>query len=218
MGGQNTMNRVIHAAVRRDLTRLDDALGRAADGDVARARRLQLAFANLHHQLQRHHHGEDRFIYPFVAALEPAAELLGEMDDEHRAMADALAETRAAMDAYAATASAADAAIARRSVVRTAGVIGRHLDHEEHDFEPLVLPHLDSKEWKAVEKQVRGSSLSEAGNFFAWLQDGMSDEDRAFLRATVPPPVTFLLSRLAGRTYRREVAPVWSDGVTSASA
>lgn len=43
----------------------------------------------------------------------------------------------------------------------------------------------------------------------AWVQDGMPDEERAYYRSTIPAPVTFLLSRAAGRSYYREVAPAW---------
>ena len=37
----------------------------------------------------------------------------------------------------------------------------------------------------------------------------MTDEGRAYLRSTMPPPVTFLLSQLAGRAYHRDIAPAW---------
>jgi hypothetical protein len=63
-----TMNRVIHAAVRRDLGSLESALATAPDGDRTRARQLQVAYANLHHQLKHHHEGEDAHVFPFLAA------------------------------------------------------------------------------------------------------------------------------------------------------
>ena len=44
---QLTMNRLIHAAVRRDLERLSTALQGFRDGDSARARDLDRAFVNL---------------------------------------------------------------------------------------------------------------------------------------------------------------------------
>ena len=149
-----TMNQLIHAAVRRDVGRLEAALERANDGDVARASQLERAYTNLHRELQHHHQSEDRLIYPFVAKVEPAPELLKAMDEEHHAMAEALAETRSAMAAYAATASPADAKTARESVARTRAVIDEHLTHEENDFEPLLRPYLDTPEWKTVEKQT----------------------------------------------------------------
>jgi DUF438 domain-containing protein len=211
VGDPMTMNRVIHAAVRRDLGRLEAALHRVSHGDTERARQLEQAYANLHRELQHHHQSEDRIIYPYVATVAPAAELLKVMDAEHHAMAEALAETRSAMATYSSTAAAADAEVARESVERTVKVVDDHLTHEESEFEPLVWPHLETKEWKAVEKKTRATSAAEGGQFFAWLQDGISDDNRIYLRSQVPAPILFLLSRGAGRTYHRDVAPAWKE-------
>jgi hypothetical protein len=37
----------------------------------------------------------------------------------------------------------------------------------------------------------------------------MSDDGRAFPKSTVPSPVVYLLARIFGRSYYRDVAPVW---------
>jgi hypothetical protein len=131
------------------------------------------------------------------------------MQEEHHAMSDALAETSAAMSTYASSGSAADAAAARASVVRTQEVVERHLTHEENELEPHLQAHVESAEWKAVEKKLSRQPPGVAGSFFAWLTDGMSEPHRAFLRATVPTPVVAVLSRTFGRRYRTGVAPVW---------
>jgi hemerythrin-like domain-containing protein len=204
-----TMNRVIHAAVRRDLGRLESALATAPDGDRARARQLQVAYAHLHDQLKHHHEGEDTHVFPFLARVGGATELVQVMETEHQAMADALAGVRAAINTYASTGSASDAHVAGDAVVRAKDVVEQHLHHEEDDLEPIMLPHLETAEWKAVEKRLRPASLADSGRFVAWVQDGMPDEERAYLRSTIPAPVTFLLSRLAGRSYSRHVAPAW---------
>jgi hemerythrin-like domain-containing protein len=204
-----TMNRLIHAAVRRDLERLGAALGSAPDGDRARAADLERAYANLHRELTRHHEGEDTYLWPMLAKAGVGQELLDAMQEEHHAMSDALAETATAMTTYKASGSAADAAAARASVIRTQEVVERHLTHEENELEPQLQPHLETPEWKAVEKELRKSSPSTAGNFFAWLTDGMSEPGRAYLRSTVPTPVVTLLSKLFGRTYNKQIAPVW---------
>jgi hypothetical protein len=115
------------------------------------------------------------------------------------------------MDTYASTGSAGDAHAAREAIVSANDVVERHLHHEENDLEPLMLPHLETPEWKAVQKKLRPASLADSGRFMAWVQDGMRDEDRAYLRSTIPVPVTFLLSRLAGRSYYRDVAPAWQS-------
>jgi hypothetical protein len=210
MTGTTTMNQVIHHAVRRDLGRLESALAVARDGDSARARQLGRAYANLQDELTQHHQGEDRFVFPFLATAGVAPELLTAMDDEHHAMADALAHTRTAMATYAASGSAADAEAAHASVARTQVVVDRHLRHEEAELEPLLAPYLETKQWKTtVERRLRPSSLAGTGNFLAWIQDGMTDEDRTYVRSRIPGPVLAALGRVAGRGYHRDIAPTW---------
>jgi hemerythrin-like domain-containing protein len=209
MSEQLTMNRVIHAAVRRDLDRLDGALGSMADGDRPRAQALDRAYRNLQTELTHHHEGEDTHIWPMLASAGIDRALLDTMESEHHAMAEALTETRAAMATVAMSGSRTDAAAARDSLRRTRDVTERHLRHEETELEPLLTPHTESAEWKAVEKKLRSQPLPVAGRFFAWLTDGMSDEHRAFLKKTVPTPVVTVLSRVFGRRYYTEVAPTW---------
>jgi hemerythrin-like domain-containing protein len=204
-----TMNRVIHHAVRRDLGRLESALAAVTDGDSARARQLEQAYANLHVELTHHHEGEDEFVFPFLARAGVAPDLLTAMDEEHHAMADALTRTQAAMAAYAASGSAGEAEAARASCARAQVVIDRHLSHEEAELEPLLGPYLQTKQWKTVEKRLRPRSLTATGRFLAWIQDGMTDEDRAYVRSRIPAPVLAVLGRVAGRGYDRDIAPTW---------
>jgi len=204
-----SMNRVIHGAVRRDLARLTEALDGAPDGDRARAGELQRAFTNLHQQLTVHHEGEDEYVFPWLASEGVDADLLKAMETEHEAMAAGLAESSETMAAYGRSGSAADAAAARASLVRTTEAVERHLAHEETDLEPLITSRSESPGWKAVEKKLRRQPPKVAGRFFAWVTDGMGIPERAYFRATVPPPVTYGLAHTLGRSYYREVAPVW---------
>jgi hemerythrin-like domain-containing protein len=209
MTGPMTMNRVIHAAVRRDLNRLESALATARDGDTTRARQLTAAYAHLHEQLTHHHEGEDTYVFPYLAQVEGAGELVQVMESEHQAMAEALDRADTAMSAYGATGSAGDAHTARDAIADVQAVVERHFHHEETELEPLLLPHIETPEWKAVAKKLRPTSVTESGRFMAWIQDGIPDEERAYLRSEIPVPVTFLLSRVAGRSYYRDVAPTW---------
>src|SRR3954451_12075256 len=120
-----TMNRLIHAAVRRDLGRLSAALESFPAGDLARARDLERAFANLRDQLTHHHVGEDRWVWPMLAGTGVDRGLLEAMESEHAAMSQALADTGAAMTALARSGSAEDAAAAAASMARTADVVCR---------------------------------------------------------------------------------------------
>jgi hemerythrin-like domain-containing protein len=204
-----TMNRLIHAAVRRDLERLEASLGEIGEGNRPRAVDLERAYGNLREELTHHHVGEDTYLWPMCATVGIDKGLLDAMESEHHGMAEALADTATAMSALARTGSGADAAAARASVVRTREVVERHLQHEEEELEPALTPFVESPEWKAVEKKLSRQPPGVAGRFFAWLTDGMSDEHRAFLKKTVPTPVVVVLARTFGRRYYRDVAPVW---------
>jgi len=204
-----TMNRLIHGAVRRDLDRLSAALGQLPDGDRTRAQDLQRAFANLRRELTHHHEGEDTYIWPMLSKVGVDPDLLSTMEAEHHTMAEALDETDAAMATVARTGSAADAAAARASVIHTREVVNAHLAHEEAELEPQLHRYTETPEWKAVEKKLSRQPPGVAGQFFAWLTDGMSDEHRAFLKKTVPMPVVTVLAKVFGRRYNRDVAPVW---------
>ena len=205
------MNQVIHGAVRRDLERLALALGSFTDGDRERAAGLQRAYVNLRRELTHHHEQEDELIWPMLDKLGVDADLLATMESEHQRMSEALAQTGAAMDTFAASASTADALAARESVAHTQTVVEDHLAHEERELEPQLIPHLESEEWKAVEKKLSRQPPKVAGQFFAWVTDGMSDEHRTYLRSTVPAPVVLILGKVFGRRYNKEVAPVWQS-------
>lgn len=204
------MNQIIHAAVRRDLARMESALRAFPPGDVVRARELQRAWASLWEQLHHHHVSEDTYVWPYVRGLDVLDPgLLDAMEAEHEAMGAAMTGVSGALDVLVAdpTADHADAAVAR--VVEAAQVTNSHLFHEEHDVMPAIVDRMETPEWKAVEKQLRKGSPFLAGRMFAWVQDGAEPQVLASLRATVPGPVLYVLGRGLGRGYHREVAPTW---------
>lgn len=206
------MNDIIHAAVRRDLARMTAALQAFPDGDQARADALQRAWQTLWNQLHHHHESEDAYVFPYLRSLGPDAldpALLDAMDSEHEAMSSSIQAAGASIDALAAEPTAARAAAAHDAVVTATEVTDRHLDHEETDVVPAINARMETPEWRAVEKQLRKGPLSQAGEMFAWLEDGMEPRVQQALDATVPKPVRFVLSRVAGRSYHREVAPTW---------
>ena len=206
---QMTMNRVIHAAVRRDLSRTERALRAFPDGDSSRAGELDQAWRNLVAELTHHHEQEDQLIWPALRDLGVDPALLETMESEHQDMAAALARAGAAMTALRGSASARDAGQAADAVQEAGVVTERHLTHEENELEPALVPHLESPEWKAVEKQLRAGSPVRAGRMFAWLLDGSPHAEEEYLRSTIPGPVLFVLSRVLGRGYGTSIAPVW---------
>jgi hemerythrin-like domain-containing protein len=205
-----TMNEIIHAAVRRDLARTEAALRAFPDGDRPRAEALKRAWDFLAQTLHDHHVGEDEHVWPYLRSLggvDPA--LADQMEAEHVVMAAAMSRASASMNEFVASASQTSAETAADSVAAAAAVTAHHLDHEEEAVMPVIVAQMHTAGWKAVEKQLRTGNAGDAGRFFAWLQDGMEPAIATALAGTVPAPVRFVLSRVMGRRYRREIAPAW---------
>ncbi len=207
-----TMNRVIHDAVRRDLDAAVHRAGAARDGDRARAAELDRAYAYLRGELTRHHEGEDDYVWPLLATVGVDAGPPG--DDGVRA----------------------------RGHVRRAGRHRRPRCTPTRPPGPPPTPRPPGRASSAPRRSSNGTSPTRrgaraaarpaprhpgvegrreeaargvrrvAGSFFAWLTDGMSDADRAYLRSTVPPPVVTVLSTVLGRSYTKQIAPVWRNG------
>jgi hemerythrin-like domain-containing protein len=205
-----SMNKVIHCAVRRDLKRFRAALDAFQDGDSARAAALQRAWANFDAQLTHHHEGEHEIAWPALKAVGVTQDTIDRFDDEHDAMASALAESRNAMGRLAGSASRADADAASTSMAKLEEVTTTHLDAEEQVSEPLFADHHDHPAIKEMGRKFGKQPLGVAGTFFAWVQDGAGPEEMAAFRSEVPGPVVAIIGGLFGRRYRKEVAPVWA--------
>jgi len=204
-----SMNQIIHAAVRRDVARTEEALRALPEGDVSRARQLQQAWRNLVRELTHHHEAEDEFVWPFLLSRGADAELMGAMEGEHAAMKDALADAGRALDQVVAEPTASRAQAAADAVSRSSVVINEHLEHEEQDVEPLMAQFEDDPEWKALARKLRPAALADAGSALAWMQDGAGERELAALGATIPGPVVTVMTKVFGRRYAREVAPTW---------
>jgi hemerythrin-like domain-containing protein len=211
-----SMNKTIHCAVRRDLRRFRAALDSFPAGDRDRAAALHRAWQNFDQQLTEHHEGEHEVAWPALKAIGVSDAAIASFEQEHEAMAAALKSAGVAMDALAASGSAADAQAAAAAMATLEQATSSHLDHEEREIEPLLLDKKDDPAVKAMGKQFsRRSSLPVAGTFFAWMDDGASPDERAALRQSVPGPVLAIIGGLFGRSYRKQVAPVWASSGSS---
>lgn len=204
------MNRVIHSAVRRDLRRFEEALGALAPGDRERAAALGRAWDNFHFQLDHHHHGEHDIVWPALTSYGVDPGLLTQFDDEHELMAAALGETHEAMTLLRADPTEAHRDRALAGVRHLHSVTDSHLEHEERELEPVLHGgFLESPEAKVMDKQLRAGGLGRAATMLSWVSDDAGPEETRALRGMIPAPVRFLLVRVLGRGYRREVASAW---------
>jgi hypothetical protein len=205
-----SMNKVIHAAVRRDLGRFRTALDTFRDGDRGRAAGLLRAWTNFDAQLTEHHEGEHEIAWPAMKSIGISGAAIDSFDAEHEAMAADLATTRAAMARLGSTATRADAGAAAAAMEKLQTTTVTHLDHEEAETETALIQQHDDPAMKEMGKQFgRRVGMPKAGIFFAWVQDGATPAEKSALRQSVPGPVLAIIGGAFGRPYRKEIAPVW---------
>jgi hemerythrin-like domain-containing protein len=205
-----SMNKVIHAAIRRDLDRFEKALQSFPADDAARAEQLGKAWDNFNDELTVHHTGEHEIAWPALEQVGVTRETLAQMDSEHETMAAALGEAHGAIAALRMKPGTEEVATALSAIQQLRKVTVDHLDHEEQEIEPVFQANVDSPAMKDMARKFsRAQSLPRAGRFFAWVTDGATPEERAAVGDTVPKPVLALLS-LFGRSYRKEIAPTWT--------
>lgn len=204
-----TLNTVVHAAFRRTVARFDTALASFPAGDQKRADELARAWDFFYDELHHHHGYEEDFFWPALQQTDADLTVVAELDGEHDAMRVALEEASQAMKVLQAGPGSAAAQDARDAVGHFGEVLLNHLAHEERDLEPISAAYQDAPPMKAALAQVKKAHFKSMGNFVEWLQDGADESDLVGMRKELPPPVIFLFGRIAGRRYRREIAPVW---------
>jgi hypothetical protein len=206
-----SMNKAIHGAFRRDLTRFITALSSFPSGDLKRGNQLAAAWSNFEDQLTEHHTGEHEIAWPALTAVGVSPSLLSTMDAEHDSMAVALVDVRAAVPALKRTASAQDASTALVAFERLKAVTVAHFDHEEAELEPVYLEKRETPEIKAMGRAFGKVNPARGGRFFAWVTDGATPDEMAAITRDVPGPVLTILSGVFGRGYRNDIAPVWKS-------
>ena len=208
---QMSMNKAIHGAFRRDLDRFIAALGAFQPGDVARAQQLNKTWVNFDDQLTFHHEGEHAIAWPALETIGVSKDVLATMDAEHEKMGEVLTRTRAAMSTFTRTAGADESREAMAAFEDLKAVTVQHLEHEESELEDLYLSKRDTPEMKAMGKAFGKVSPSRGGQFFAWLLDGATPDEKQAVTREVPGPVVTIIGGIFGRSYRKNIAPVWSS-------
>jgi Hemerythrin HHE cation binding domain len=204
------MNRLFHAALRRDLERAIGALTAATHRTPAQrtalAEHVSLVLDLLHH----HHVGEDTGLWPLVRRRAPdLGPQLDVMETEHASVAGAIVSTRAAARHYAATTDTTAASRRlRKALVELRGVLLPHLDHEETEVMPRVVRALTNRDWSALSRrEVRNwRSLGRAGTGLVWMVDGLEPTQRAAFDRQVSAAFRWFVNKRYGPAYRRRTA------------
>jgi len=205
------MNRIFHAALRRDLTRMINVLAGANDDArpeqrAALAQHVGLVLELLHH----HHTGEDTGLWPLVRRRAPdLGSQLDTMEAEHASVAGAIVSARAAARQYAMTTDATAGGRRLQQVLADlSGVLLPHLDHEETEVMPRVMRALTPRDWSALSRrELRNwNSFALVGTGLVWMADGLIGRQRTMFNQQVSPVFQWLVDKRYGPAYRRRTA------------
>jgi len=171
----------IHRAVRRDVTRLADAL---ADGHEIPIDAMQAYWDVTAAQLHHHHTFEDTLLWPLLGKRlgDRVGVLLARNAHEHQVMASAMDVFDATL---AATTTAPDAA--RAALGRMQAAIETHLAHEEADVLPLIPEAFTMEDIAFFRAEDAKTNAPEV--FLPWMLDDAPEADLAFFTGTMPAPV-----------------------------
>jgi hemerythrin-like domain-containing protein len=184
--------RALHAALRRDLSRLQDVAGQLNGAAVPLT--VLAGWDGFRAQLENHHSAEDDDLWPVLRGeLSDAGELasVNAMVEEHRQLPAALGAVDAAMRGGGGL---------TEPVESLSAVLLEHLAHEEREVLPLIELHMTEAQWRAfLHKERTRRSARERPDFLAWILDQASDRDAAAVLTEMPAPV--------GVVYRRILKP-----------
>jgi len=185
--------RALHAALRRDLSRLRDVAAKL-DRSAAVPPTVLAGWDAFRAQLENHHAAEDDDLWPVLRReLSDPGELasVDAMVEEHEHIPPALAGVDAALRGGGDLAEPVE-------VLSTA--VLDHLAHEEREVLPLLEQHLTRAQWRAfLLKERNRRSPRERPEFLAWILDGAGEQDAAAVLAEMPPPARLV--------YRRALKP-----------
>lgn len=211
------MNETVHAGLRRDIRRFEAVFAEQDPPGTARREALADHVVWLADFLRKHHTGEDTAIWPRVLDKCPElGPLMGELESEHEAMAEALTTFESAATVWRRDGSDES----RDAVVASLGTFGtvcvRHLDHEEQEGIPQIAEVLNDEDWEAISKVMRGRApMSEMGYTLMWMLDDLDPPHTAVLEAQIPRPVMWLLRRRFGPRYNARRAELWAASVAA---
>ena len=187
--------RALHAALRRDLSRLREVAGQL-DGSAAAPPAVLAGWDAFRAQLDNHHAAEDDDLWPVLRReLSDPGELasVDAMVEEHRHIPPALAAVDAALRGGGDLTD---------PVGRLSAVVLDHLAHEEREVLPLLEEHLTQAQWRAfLHKERNRRSPRERPEFLTWILDDAGEQEAAAVLTEMPPPARLVYRRILKPRY-----------------
>lgn len=202
---------VIHTIYRREFRLAGAAVRAVAPGDVTRAGVVADHLALVHDNLHHHHSAEDDLLWPLLLERVPGelAPLVHLMEQQHAVVESLLGEIGELLPRWRRTATAADRDALADLHDRLYVHLVEHMDAEEERLLPIASRNVTQEEWEAMGARARsGTPRSQSLLVLGMITYDGDPEVVALMLASAPPPVRWLLPRLARRTYARHARAV----------
>jgi len=190
--------RALHAALRRDLSRLREVAGQP-DRSAGAPPAVLAGWDTFRAQLDNHHAAEDDDLWPVLRPeLSDSADLasLEAMVEEHRQIPPALATVDAALRSGGELTG---------PVELLATVLLDHLAREEREVLPLLERHLTRAQWRAfLHKERDRRSPRQRAEFLGWILDGAGANDAAAVLSEMPRPARLVHRWILKPRYERQ--------------
>lgn len=202
-GADFAMNSNIHAALKREVARLRDALDRLDLADAGQrggyARRYGFFSDTLHH----HHHGEDEFLFPKVRPrVQPEeAVILDAMAAEHHTLQSSLSRLD---EDFAKLGESSDKVRFREHFDELLAVLEGHCTHEERDGVPVIARYITEEDMKPFHQYNRTNP--NGAMVLAWVCDGATRQQAESTWSMMPGFVRLFVRPIANRRYARFTA------------
>jgi hemerythrin-like domain-containing protein len=187
--------RALHAALRRDLSRLRDAAAQL-DGSAGAPPTVLAGWDAFRAQLDNHHSAEDDDLWPVLRGeLSDPGDLasVDSMVEEHRQIPPALAGVDTALRGGGELTA---------PVELLSTVVLDHLAHEEREVLPLIEQHLTRAQWRAFLRTERSRrSPRERPEFLTWILDDAGEQDAAAVLTEMPPSARLVYRRVLRPRY-----------------
>ncbi|MGY1618754.1 hemerythrin domain-containing protein [Geodermatophilus sp. SYSU D00691] len=201
----------VHTLFRREFRLAGGVVRRVADGDVARARVVDAHLDLIGRGLHQHHTSEDELLWPVLLERVPdeLAPIVRLMEAQHEKVDARLAQIGELRPRWVATATAADRDRLAALFDELYVLLAEHLDAEEERLLPIVARTLTAAEWAEMGVRARASTpRAERSLVMGMIQYEGDPAVIAHMLSAAPPPVRWLVPKLARRAFRRHALVV----------
>ncbi len=201
----------VHTFFRREFRLVGGVIRGVPDGDVDRARVVADHLDYIGRSLHHHHTAEDELAWPLLLQRVPEelAPIVELMESQHERVDGLLGEIAEISPVWRASAAGADRDRLADLCDTLYAHLAEHLDAEEERLLPIAARTLTTEEWKAIGHRAKNSSprADLTLTFGMFMYEG-DPAVLAGMLADAPPPVRWLVPRLARRAFRRHALQI----------